>query len=68
MSQHDLIGYTIDDEIACAERELRLRRRVYPRWVEQGKINQDKAEREIDLMKRILKRLAQVRDRGFEIN
>lgn len=24
--------------IACVEREIRLRRRAYPRWVEQGKM------------------------------
>jgi len=38
------------DLIACAERELRLRVRVYPRWVAAGRMTQALADREIALM------------------
>lgn len=41
-------------QIACIERELRMRRRVYPRWVEAGRITQAKAEWEIDAMEGVL--------------
>lgn len=49
--------YTIHDEIACLRRELLLRRRVYPRWVEQGKLSSDQAAREIELMALALRRV-----------
>lgn len=35
---------------ACAERELRMRQRVYPRWVAAGKMTRGDAEREIAAM------------------
>lgn len=41
-------------QIACVEREIALRRRVYPRWVEQGRMSQDKADAEIAAMTAVL--------------
>lgn len=38
----------------CAERELCLRRRVYPGRVERGRMTQDKANREIAMMEAII--------------
>lgn len=37
----------------AALRELKLRRRVYPRWVEQRRILQEVADREIQVMEAI---------------
>jgi hypothetical protein len=37
----------------CAERELALRRRVYPRFVEQGRMKAEFAELEIENMAEI---------------
>ena len=34
----------------CAEREVRMRRRVYPRWIEAGRMTQEQADREIAVM------------------
>lgn len=34
----------------CCNREVNLRKRVYPKWVEQGKMHHLKAMEEIDLM------------------
>ena len=31
-------------QIACAEREVAMRRRVYPSWTEKGRMTQAKAE------------------------
>ena len=42
------------DKRACLERELRMRRRVYPRWVQAGKLSQAEADREITVMEAIL--------------
>lgn len=38
---------------ACAEREAAMRRRVYPRWVESGRMTQGKATAEIKMMEAI---------------
>ena len=49
------------DKRACLEREIRMRRRVYPRFVQSGKLTQAEADREIDVMEAIL---ADYRDQG----
>jgi signal recognition particle subunit SEC65 len=53
---------TLDEMVACAERELAMRERVYPRWVESGKMTADKAEKETQCMKHIASFLARKRD------
>ena len=46
--------FTRAQKRACIERELKMRRRVYPRWVENGKMTQADADREIAVMEAIL--------------
>lgn len=53
----DLFGdrpITYEDKEACARRELEFRRRLYPRWVEQRRITQAEADREIEIMSSIV--------------
>jgi hypothetical protein len=38
---------TLSEKIACIEREIRMRQRVYPRWVADRKMKQETAEHEI---------------------
>ena len=45
--------FTAEQKRACAERERKMRERVYPRWVENGKMSTAKAREEIDLMTEI---------------
>ena len=45
---------TIAEMIACIEREIRMRERVYPRWIATGKMTQAKADAEIVTMKAVL--------------
>jgi len=45
---------SLHDQIACVEREIRLRERVYARWVEIGKLTQEAADREILCMRAVL--------------
>jgi hypothetical protein len=52
---------SVDMQIACVERELALRRRVYPRWVKTGKFNQVRADFEIDAMAAVLETLKSLR-------
>jgi hypothetical protein len=45
--------FTDDDLAACAQRELRQRRKVYPRLVRHGTMSGAAAEREIAMMEAI---------------
>jgi hypothetical protein len=45
--------FTDADKRACALRELKMRRRVYKRWVAEGRMSEAEAEREIALMQAI---------------
>ena len=40
-------------KLKCVERELALRRNVYPKWVAQGKMTQAAAQKEIQIMEDI---------------
>lgn len=55
---------TIDDEIKCVGREIGLRRAVYPRKVEQGKMLQHVADKEIAVMVAIHNRLKAIQQDG----
>jgi hypothetical protein len=52
------IRTTMNDRIKAAQREVAMRRRVYPRWVAAGKMTQQKADYEIKLMEDIVETLA----------
>ena len=43
--------------IACIDRELSMREKVYPRWVEAGKLTPVKASRELALMRAVRDRI-----------
>jgi hypothetical protein len=46
----DVPKFTFADFEACARRELKYRIRVYPRLVDEGRMNEARAQREIELM------------------
>lgn len=50
-------------QLACVERELRMRRSAYPRWVASGKMTQGKADDEIADMEAVLATLRDVAGR-----
>ena len=54
----DLFPATLAEMLGEAERELALRRRVYPYWVTDGRMKQHHAERQIRLMEAICAELA----------
>ena len=45
--------YSASDKLKCIKRELAMRERVYPRWVQQNKITQNEANEQIAIMKEI---------------
>ena len=49
--------YSVDEMIACVAREVKIRRKVYTKWVGDGKITQDFATSEIECMEAILTKL-----------
>lgn len=53
-------GPTLTEQLACAKRELALRRKVYPRWVTAKRMNPFKAEEEITLMGAIVRTLEEL--------
>lgn len=60
----ELFPPSIDDQIACAERELGYRRHVYPRRIAAKHMTQDLADREIGRMQAIIETLRRVKAGG----
>lgn len=57
-SMPDLPGrYALREQIACLEREVSMRKRVYPRQVFKGRMTQPKMEEEIALMEQAVRTL-----------
>lgn len=52
---------TLNDRIRAVEREIKLRKRVYPRWVDGGKMTQKQADWQIKLMEDTLETLVRLR-------
>ena len=52
-----LFSINLQDQIQCVKREIGMRESVYPRWVQNGKMKQFKADEEIATMKEVLKTL-----------
>ena len=46
-------GYTLQEQISCVRRELALRKRVYPRWIESGRMKPETADHEINCMQAV---------------
>jgi hypothetical protein len=52
----------IDEQIACVEREIALRRRVYPRRVADRKMTQALADKQLAAMSAVLDTLLYLRE------
>lgn len=53
---------SLDDQIKAVQREIGMRKRVYPRWVENGKMTQITADKEMAAMEAVLETLKKVVD------
>lgn len=51
------MSVSLQEQIACVKREIAMRARVYPRWVESGKLKQAAADKEIAHMTAVLRTL-----------
>ena len=45
---------SIDEQVKCVEREIGMRVRVYPAWVQNGRMTQAKADHELKAMRAVL--------------
>jgi hypothetical protein len=45
---------TLEQQLAAVAREIAMRRGVYPKWVANGKMKQDKAEHELAAMEAVI--------------
>jgi len=59
------MAVSIERQIACVEREIALRRRAYPRWVQAGRMTEHQADREVAEMEAVLARCG---DSGPSLN
>lgn len=60
---------TIERQIAAVRREISMRRKVYPGWVQRGRMTQDEADRQIATMEAARATLESVRDeRAAKVN
>ena len=57
-TEQNLRGFTADDLLACVNREIKMRRRVYPRWVSEKRMTETNAFAEITKMEIIAELLA----------
>ena len=46
---------TATDKLACVERELKMRKQVYPRWVADRRLSEGKAAHELACMEDIVR-------------
>lgn len=53
---------TIERQIAAVRHEIAMRRHIYPRWVNQGKITKDSADKGIEAMEAVRDTLERVRE------
>lgn len=62
MARPDLFPASLPELVACAEREVQQRTRVYPRLVANKRMSRELADREQYLMGEILALLRRLRD------
>jgi hypothetical protein len=46
-------NYSDEDKFRCADREVKMRKRVYGRWVATGRMTREEADQQIAIMEAI---------------
>ncbi len=54
IEKHFVQQVTIDEQIAEVKREIAMRNKVYPRWIEAGSMKKSKADFQILVMEAVL--------------
>lgn len=55
---------SIENQILCVKREIMMRKRAYPRWVSDGRMTQEGADKELAAMQAVLETLNGLRPQG----
>lgn len=55
------MNITLDEQIDCVRREISMRRRVYPRWIDAWRMTEERADHEIAAMEAVLATLESLR-------
>ena len=58
---NELFDYTTEDKLGEIKREIGLRMTLYPRWVQVGKISQQKADKQLGILRAIARDYEQQR-------
>ncbi len=62
---------TIEKQVSCVKREIRMREWMYPKWVASKRMDQVKMDRELKEMKAVLETLTALTDQakqyGFSV-
>jgi hypothetical protein len=58
----EMATFSLDEQIECIERELRMRLRVYGRLVSEKKMLQAKADHELGAMRAVLTHLKSIKE------
>jgi len=61
-----VIMKNISEQLQAAQRELQMRRNVYPKWVVSGRMKQAKADHEIQCMEAIVATLKALKEQPLE--
>ncbi len=67
MNAAELFPISLQEQLICVEREIAMRRRVYPRFIEQGRMKLDRAEREIAAMEAVAETIRRLSDTHAEL-
>ncbi len=59
-----LFAVSIEEQIAEVEREIKLREHVYPRWVAEKKMRQEKADKCMAAMRAVLETLKTTKEKS----
>lgn len=52
----------IEDQIDCVKREIGMRERVYPTWVDRRRMSKEQADRELGRMRAVLATLQRLQE------
>lgn len=51
---------SLEDQIVCVQREIRMRERNYPKWVENGRMTQAQSDKQLGTMRDVLETLKKI--------
>jgi hypothetical protein len=60
MGQVRMFEVSLEEQLACVDREISMRERVYARWVAEKRMTQKTADKEIEGMRAVRETLKQV--------